>query len=216
MTGIMLKDFKEAFCIKKNAIAWIFSMVMCLFMVIALPIRYMYILSVVVAFPMIGTSVLQYSNEQDEISKFDKIMLTYPITKKEIILSKYLSGLLLQAGIFLLTFVLALVFSFGYKVINLKMAITFWFVGIIVSFLFMAINYMIFFWLGNKKGMVVYIIVTVIWAFGYVITYRNVDLTGLLSMNRAVLMLLGFALSVLALVGSYFASVKIYTKKHIK
>lgn len=122
----------------------------------------------------------------------------------------------MQAGIFLFTFALALVFPFGYKVIDFKMAMTFWFVGIIVSFLFMAINYIIFFWLGNKKGMVIYIIVTVIWAFGYVITYRSVDLTGLLSMNRAVLMLLGFAFSVLALVGSYFASVKIYTKKHIK
>lgn len=216
MTGIMLKDFREAFCVKKNAIAWIFGVIMFLFFVIAMPIKYIYILSVTVMCPLIGTSVLQYSNEQDEISKFDKIMLTYPITRKEIILSKYLSGLVLQAGIFLFTFALALVFSFGYKVIDFKMAMTFWFVGIIFSLLFMAINYIIFFWLGNKKGIVIYIIVTVIWAFGYVITYRNVDLTGLLSMDRTVLMLLGFVLSVLALVGSYFASVKIYTKRHIK
>lgn len=158
MTGIMLKDLREAFLLRKNAFGWIFSMVVYLVLAVAMPTRYVYGLCVTVMFPMIGVSILQYSSEQDEISKFDKIMLTYPITKKEIILSKYLSGMVLQAAVFLINLIMALVFSFGYKVIDFKMAMELWFVGIIFSFIFMAIHYMMFFWLGNKKGTVLYVI----------------------------------------------------------
>lgn len=216
MAGIMLKDLKEAFCLRKNTIAWIFSIIVYLILVAVMPTMYVYVLCVTVMFPMIGVSILQYSNEQDEISKFDKIMLTYPITKKEIILSKYLSGMLLQVVVFLLDFIMALVFSFGYKVIDFSTAMGFWFVGIIFSFLFMAINYMMFMWLGNKKGTIMYVIFILILAVVYIVTYYNVDVASLFSMNRIVLLVVGFALSILAVVGSYFASVKIYTRKHIK
>ena len=216
MTGIMLKDLREAFCLRKNAISWIFSVLVYLILVATMSTRYIYILCVAVMFPMIGVSILQYSIEQDEISKFDKIMLTYPLTKKEIILSKYLSGMMLQSAVFLLNFIMAVVFSFGYKVIDFKAAMEFWFLGVILSFLFMAVNYMMFFWLGNKKGSILYVIFLVILAATYVITYFNVDLGSLLSMNRMVLMAVGFVISILCLVGSYFASIKIYTRKHIK
>lgn len=216
MTGIMLKDLKEAFCLRKNSISWIFSIGLYLILIMARPTRYAYILCVAVMFPMVGVSILQYSIEQDEISGFDKIMLTYPLTRKEIILSKYLSGMLLQMAIFVINFMMALLFSFRYQVIDFPTAMEFWFLGVILSFLFMAVNYMMFFWLGNKKGSIMYLIMVVILAVGYVITYYNVDLSGLFSMNRMVLMNVGFVLSVIALIGSYFASLKIYTKNHIK
>lgn len=216
MTGIILKDLKEAFFLKKNTISWLFSILMVLLCIFVLPVRYIYVLCVVIVHPMLGASILQYSIEQDEISGFDKILLTYPITKKEIILSKYISGILLNVVLAVINFILALQFSFGHKVIGFTTAMEVWFLGIILSILFMAANYMMFFWLGNKKGTLVYLIITVMLALGYIVSYYSVDLSGLAEMSRSVLMAAGFLLSVLALVGSYFASIKIYTKNHVK
>lgn len=216
MTGIILKDFWEAFCIKKNAIAWIFSFIVYAFLVIAVPTRYAYILCAVVIFPMIRVSVLQYSIEQDEISKFDKIMLTYPITKGEIILSKYLSGMILQVMIFLMNFITALIYSFGYKVIDFPAAMEVWFLGVIFSFFYMAINYMMFLWLGNKKGVILYTIFVVVAAVVYVFGYFGIDWNALYRIDKTWAMVLGFVLSVISLIGSYYACVKIYTKKHVK
>lgn len=216
MFGIILKDLREAFCLKKNLIAWVFGIAMLLILLVTMRTRYVYILCSAVMLPMLGTSVLQYSLEQDEISKFDKIMLTYPLTKREIILSKYLSGMLLEVMVFLTSFVIALLFSFGYQVIDFSVAMECWFLGVILSFLFMAVNYMMFFWLGNKKGTILYMIFVIIAAVIYVITYFGTDFEWLLSINRMALMAVGFVISVFALIGSYFASVKIYTRVHIK
>ncbi len=216
MTGIMLKDLWEAFCLKKNAIAWIFSLLVLAIAMIAIPTRYMYILCVAVTFPMIGVGVLQYSIEQDEISKYDRIMLTYPITKREIILSKYLSGMLLQAMVFFVNFITALIYSFGHKVIDFPAAMEVWFLGVIFSFIYMAINYMMFLWLGNKKGTILYVIFVVVIAFVYVFGYFGIGMNAIFLMNKTLAMVLGFVISVLSLIGSYYACVKIYTKKHIK
>ena len=216
MQGIILKDLYEAFCLKKNLIAWISCIIVYGLIVILMPTRYAYILCVAVALPMLGISVLQYSIEQDEISKHDRIMLTYPLTKKEIILSKYLSGMVLQAMVFSFNFVLALLYSFGYKVIDFTEAMGIWTVGVIFSFIYMAINYMIFFWLGSKKGIVIYFIFVIVIAAVYIFSYFSIDITAILSINKILAMVVGFTISIVALVGSYYASIRIYTRRHIK
>lgn len=215
MTGIMLKDLKEAFCLKKNIIAWVFSILTYLIIVIVMHTKYIYILYNAVGLPMIGSSVLQYSTEQDEISKFNKIMLTYPVTRREIILSKYLSGMLLQLLVFLIGVAMALLFSFGFRVIDFSNAMEIWFLGVILSFLFMAVNYMIFFWLGQKRGSILYLIFVIIIVVTYVLTYFNTDFSIFSNMNTMTLLAIGFLVSVLVLIGSYFASLKIFTKNHI-
>lgn len=215
MTGIMLKDLKEAFCLRKNIIAWVFSILTYVILVIVMHTRYVYILCNAVMLPMIGSSVLQYSTEQDEISKFNKIMLTYPVTRREIILSKYLSGMLLQLLIFLIGFAMALLFSFGFRVIDFSSAMEIWFLGVILSFIYMAVNYMIFFWLGQKRGGILYLIFVIIIAVIYVLTYFNTDFSIFSSMNTMTLLAIGFLISTLVLIGSYFASLKIFTKNHI-
>lgn len=82
MLGIMLKDFYETFCIKKNLLGFVFSILLYCFIFFLMPSEYIIILIVALSVPMIGVSPLQYSIERDEISKFDQILLTYPISKK--------------------------------------------------------------------------------------------------------------------------------------
>lgn len=55
---------------------------------------YSLLLIINLALPMIGVSTLQYSMEQDDISQYNQILLTFPVTKKQIIQAKMLSILL--------------------------------------------------------------------------------------------------------------------------
>ena len=88
MRGIILKDFYESFCLRKNLIGMLFSFAVVTTLVIWMRDAYSYVLLVLLMMPMIGVSTLQYSMEQDEISGYDEILLTFPLTKSEIVLAK--------------------------------------------------------------------------------------------------------------------------------
>lgn len=90
MFGIILKDYYESFCIKKNLIGFLFSIACLIFLTIFVQNMYALVLMIVITLPMISVSPLQYSLEQDEISNYDKILLTFPLTRKEIVSSKLL------------------------------------------------------------------------------------------------------------------------------
>lgn len=95
MLGIVIKDYYETFCLKKNIIEMIFSLSVILLVVALIDNLYAFVLIVGITLPMMGASTLQSSMEQDEISKFDQILLTFPITRQEIVKAKLLSSLLL-------------------------------------------------------------------------------------------------------------------------
>ena len=104
MRGIILKDLYEGFCIRKNTLNWAISMIFISFLTgINSMMRgpYGFLLIVVLLFPIMGSTLLQMTVEQDEKSEFDRIQLTYPLSKREIVLSKYLGGLLVQGGMIL-------------------------------------------------------------------------------------------------------------------
>ena len=92
MLGIVIKDYYETFCLKKNIIGMIFSLSVILLVVALIDNLYAFVLIVGITLPMMGASTLQSSMEQDEISKFDQILLTFPITRQEIVKAKLLSS----------------------------------------------------------------------------------------------------------------------------
>ena len=87
MKGIILKDLYEGFCLKKNMLNWIISMI---FISVLTAVSgfmrgtYGFLLIVVLLFPLMGSSLLQQTIEQDEKSEFDRIQLTYPLSKREL------------------------------------------------------------------------------------------------------------------------------------
>lgn len=87
MLGIIIKDYYESFCIKKNTLSMLFSLIIIIFLILWMKDLYSYVLLVGVMLPLIGASTLQYSMEQDEISKYAQILLTFPVTRKEIVQS---------------------------------------------------------------------------------------------------------------------------------
>ena len=108
MRGIILKDLYEGFCIKKNLINWLASMIFTSALTAISEFMrgaYGFLLIVVLLFPVMGSTLLQMTVEQDEKAEFDRIQLTYPLSKSEIVLSKYLGGLIVQGGMTLYSFV---------------------------------------------------------------------------------------------------------------
>ena len=78
------KIFTNRFVLKKNLIGFICSILLYGMVFFLMPSEYIVILLVVLTIPMTSVSPLQYSIEQDELSKFDQMLLTYPISKKQL------------------------------------------------------------------------------------------------------------------------------------
>ena len=157
MRGIILKDLYEGFCIRKNTLNWAISMIFISFLTgINSMMRgpYGFLLIVVLLFPIMGSTLLQMTVEQDEKSEFDRIQLTYPLSKREIVLSKYLGGLLVQGGMILYSFLFLLVYVYGYKTLTFGEAISTWGIGVAGSLVYFSVSYMVYFWLGNMKGVI--------------------------------------------------------------
>ena len=214
MLGIVLKDFYECFCIKKNLLGIIFGFSILVILTLFSPNVYTLALLVSVSIPFVSSSPLQYSMEQDEISKFDDILLTYLLTKNEIVLAKYLSCLIFTFCSWLISLIIVLFSVYMMHVCDLSTGLLLLCIGMILSLVLLAVNCIGFFLLGNKKGTIAYIIVLVLAAFSYVIIYFNVDFTPLLNLGLPLLLGITFLISAALLGLSYLGSVKVYTRKH--
>ena len=116
MRGIILKDLYEGFCIKKNLINWLASMIFTSALTAISEFMrgaYGFLLIVVLLFPVMGSTLLQMTVEQDEKAEFDRIQLTYPLSKSEIVLSKYLG--LGQLPIAIIMAVVAIMYFYNDK-----------------------------------------------------------------------------------------------------
>ena len=79
MRGIILKDLYEGFCIKKNMLNWLISLgLITVLTTVNSMMRgtYGFLLIVVMILPMMGSTLLQMTVEQDEKAEFDRIQLT--------------------------------------------------------------------------------------------------------------------------------------------
>ena len=94
MKGIILKDFYENYIIRKNLINWILGIIMLIVVVAVFRTKYVFALSCGLVLPLLGTSMLQFSMEQDDIAHFYKLERTYPLTIRQIVLAKYILALL--------------------------------------------------------------------------------------------------------------------------
>lgn len=153
MVGLMLKDFYESFCIKKNLIGFICSILLYGMVFFLMPSEYIVILLVVLTIPMTSVSPLQYSIEQDELSKFDQMLLTYPISKKTIVMTKILETYIFSfASFLLLSLPVVLLAIYGYHIISLQEGLLVLSISVIFTLIMLPINNAGFLTFGNKKG----------------------------------------------------------------
>ncbi|WP_349816158.1 ABC-2 transporter permease [Thomasclavelia spiroformis] len=104
--------------------------------------------------------------------KISTILLTFPLTKKEIVKAKIISTLILSTLCnLLISLPITLIYVFVYQALNLDIALLIWLFGFILTFIMTAINNIGFFTLGNKKGTIAFAIFIIVVAIGYV--YSN-------------------------------------------
>lgn len=217
MRGIILKDLYEGFCIRKNTLNWTISIIFISFLTAINSMMrgpYGFLLIVVLLFPMLGSTLLQMTVEQDEKSEFDRIQLTYPVSKQEIVLSKYLGGLLVQGGMILYSFLFLLVYVYGYKTLTFGEAASTWGIGVAGSLVYFSVSYMVYFWLGNMKGVIFTFITMAVLVIGFLFSVFNVGLEELMTISKGTWVVVSLSAGVALMVISYFVSLKIYTKKH--
>lgn len=215
MWGIIIKDFYESFCIRKNLLGLIFSLICLLFAITFARSMYMLVLLIVVTLPMISVSTLQYSMEQDEIAKFDQILLTFPLTRKEIVKAKIIATYLCALLSTLLVSLPIILFYVGYyQVTDIQTGLLIFGLGIIATAIMTPLNNIGFIWLGNKKGTILYIIILIILAIGYVILNFVVGIEQIMMISLHNWIIIGGVLAMILNVLGYYACVKIYTLKN--
>lgn len=215
MLGIMLKDFYQAFCIRKNLINCFLGFLTYFVLFFAMPSKYIVMLLVCLTIPMISVSPLQYSIERDELSKFDQIILTYPISKKKIVVTKLLETYIFSfVCLFTLSIPIVLTAVYGYKFLDFNDGLLILVESAIFTLIMLPINNAGFMMLGNKKGTIMYVVILSFFVIGFLILNFAIGVEQLLSISLYQWLFYGGILAVILNIAGYFACLKIYDIRH--
>lgn len=159
-------------------------------------------------------SSIESSLEQDEKVNFDKIQLTFPITKTEIVLSKYILGIcfLTICNVFSLIFVFS--FTSSHNKITLQEGLSAWGFGVLFSLVFFAVVNFAFFLLGRKLGLIVYIFIAMLFGgiYGAVSSLKGMEF--LMAGDKTMIFIIGIPIGILFVVISFFLSLACYKKRY--
>ena len=209
MKGIMLKDLYENFYIKKNLASYIFGALFIGLTSIFIDTKYAFILYTMLLTIAFGSSILEASYEQDEKANFNKLQITFPMTKTEIVISKYLLALMCTG----ISALIALVYVLA-NVVTLAEALTVWGLSICVSLVFTGIVYIFYFLLGKKIGTIIYIAAALILGGMYGSSTVFFGIESYTSMDTAVRLWFLLPASTVVFVLSCMLSILIYKKKY--
>ena len=215
MLGIMRKDFFETFCIKKNLIEFVFGIVALVICFILMPSKYITMLIVALSVPLMSVSPLQYSIERDDISKFDQILMTFPISKKTIVATKFLETYIFALICFLgMSLPIVLLAIYYYSVLTLQEGILLLLISLIFSLIVLPILNVGFMTLGNKKGLIIYVIISLLFGICYIAIGFMFGVEQLLRISLYRWLIYGGLVALISNILGYFICLKIYDKKH--
>lgn len=215
MWGIVKKDFYDTFCIPKNLLSNILGyLAMIILAVLMGQNRYMMMLFVVVCIPMTTISVFQMALEQDEKVQFDEIMLTYPVTKKEIILARFIDNFIYMGINTVISVIMVLGYVYLGKTVNIRTGMFYVAAGIAVSLIATAVFSIGFYLLGNKKGTILYVGMVIIVALFYGLSSSGQWISRIFQTDPRILTGIALILGGLLMAGSYWVCLKIYTRQH--
>lgn len=212
MRGIILKDLYDNFCIPKNAAFYIFG-ALAISIGFFIPSEYYYVLISGVILPLFGCCALKSPTEQEESSSFNKLLITFPNSKAQIVTAKYLLGL----GFVILFNFLALLWSmvqvYIHHTIRLTEALRMWGIGISISLLFLAVIYVGFFLLGKRNGTIFFITITCLIAVVWGASSALLGIQTILSCSPGLVICLIFSGAVM-IVLSCLVSIGIYSRRY--
>ena len=97
---------------------------------------YSLLLIINLALPMISVSTLQYSMEQDDISQYNQILLTFPETKNRLYKQKMLSILLFTLCVQIcISLPITFIHTYIFHIVNLENGFFIWVIGFVSALL---------------------------------------------------------------------------------
>ena len=214
MKGIMLKDLYENFYIKKNLASYIFGTLIIGLAAFFLDTSYAFILYTMLLTIVSGSATLEASYEQDEKANFYKLQFTFPMTKAEIVVSKYLLALICTGISLLIALIYALASVYLRHLVTLTEALTVWGLSICVSLVFTSVVYIFYFLLGKKIGTIIYVAAAAILGGMYGSSTVFFGIESYTSVDTAVRLCFLLPASVVVFVLSCLLSIQIYKKKY--
>lgn len=222
MKGIILKDLYLNLYSVKNLVTFLSSYIILIPMIYFLKSDFGFITLTIFYFPFaVAPVLLQVSIHKDDVSNYQKIQLTMPVTRKEIILAKYLLGVLFTLVNTVLIFGIMFIYVYGYESIDLMNGLYLVYANIIFSLFSIAIFYVAYIIFGSVKGVFLYLgIMTLIVGLFFSVIKFSVDMNRLIDFfmttDPIVLLMIGTVIAVGALTISYYCSVKYYERKEIR
>ena len=180
-----------------------------------MPSKYITMLIVALSVPLMSVSPLQYSIERDEISKFDQILMTFPISKKTIVATKFLETYIFALICFLgMSLPIVLLAIYYYSVLTLQEGILLLLISLIFSLIVLPILNVGFMTLGNKKGLIIYVIISLLFGICYIAIGFMFGVEQLLRISLYRWLIYGGLVALISNILGYFICLKIYDKKH--
>lgn len=208
--------YKDLFVLKqKSQLASLF-----LNLVMMVPIGFFFqnlyglALIVILSYPIGGSAFIQVVMEKEERTNFDKTIISLPVTKSEIILARYITSFIFFGIHMLFGLLYTFIHIYVIQSVSLELGLLLWGIGILIGTIMISINSVGYILLGSRKGTFVYIIILVLSIIGYAVTFLGFDIKQILTLSSSVLMMIACIITILGLILSYFASLKIFTRKY--
>ena len=213
MRGIIYKDLYDNFLIWKNLASYLFGVAAILVSVVLLPDSEYYFILLILMLNFIGSCAMEASVEQDDASNFNRLLISFPVTKKEIVIARYILALIFIAVSNLLGLGITVIHVLIGGALGFREAFSIWLLGLCVSLIFAGISYIGYISFGKRKGTWLFIFLVVVIATGYGSMSAIYGIEQFVQMDKTLLLCTGFPVSVLVFALSCMISIEIYKRK---
>lgn len=206
MKGLLVKDFTLLFKACKSVLIMI-----AVFLIVSLfsdSYGFLSYYAMILA-AMVPVTLLAY----DEKEKWDMYFQTLPVSKSDYVSAKYLTGILMEAAVFVLLIITRIFKSGGTREIVIYAALL-----IALGMLFLAVDLPVIFKFGSVKGRIVNIVLVVAVCILGTFTVTEFDYTDILTMlsdHSIPVAAAAVIVSVILCLLSWIISVTVYKKREI-
>lgn len=162
-----------------------------------------------------SSCLIESSCEQDEKANFNRLMISFPLSKTQIVITRYLLALCCIGVSNLLTLLMILYAVYVKPVFSPEAALELWGLGLVISILFTGISQVIYYLFGKKVGTIVYLIFFAILASSYhLIIFFATEIFNIHFRLQIILLIAGIPLSLLFLGLSCLISIRIFKRRY--
>lgn len=213
MRGIIYKDLCDNFLVWKNLASYLFGLVFIIGATVLVSDSEYYFVLLILMVCLIGTCAMESSVEQDEAANFDRLLISFPVTKEEIVIAKYILALVFIAVASGMSLIITVIHVLSGGALDPSQAFSIWVLGIYLSLIFSGITYVGYMVFGKRRGTITYVAMIMIIAGAYGAMHAVYGIERFVQMDKTRLLLAGIPVSILVFVLSCMISIRIYKKK---